>query len=59
MEGIIIEKPTTYTTYTASHRNMASPWGKVATPVMPCSLQDVMSEQLADELHSEDLNLEW
>lgn len=36
-------------------RNMSTPWGKVQTaPVMPCSLQDVMSEQLAHDLHQKE-----
>lgn len=29
---------------------LKSPWGKVATVVSPCSLEDVMSEQLALEI---------
>ncbi|XP_048730947.2 serine/threonine-protein kinase RIO3-like isoform X2 [Ostrea edulis] len=34
---------------------MSTPWGKVQTaPVMPCSLQDVMSEQLAHDLHQKE-----
>lgn len=38
-----------------SSRNMSTPWGKTqAAPVMPCSLQDVMSEQLATELQHQE-----
>lgn len=34
---------------------MSTPWGKTqAAPVMPCSLQDVMSEQLATELQHQE-----
>jgi hypothetical protein len=36
-------------------RNMSTPWGKLQTaPVMPCSLQDVMSEQLAHDLQQKE-----
>ncbi|XP_062577269.1 serine/threonine-protein kinase RIO3-like isoform X2 [Saccostrea cucullata] len=34
---------------------MSTPWGKIqAAPVMPCSLQDVMSEQLALDLQKKE-----
>ncbi|XP_033726912.1 serine/threonine-protein kinase RIO3-like isoform X2 [Pecten maximus] len=40
---------------------MSSPWGKVSNsaPVEPCSLQDVMSEQLAADLQEKDEMKEW
>ena len=52
MEGTLTES----TAEAQSHFNRSSggsPWGKT-TSVEPCSLEDVMSEQLASELQSEE-----
>ncbi|WAR17259.1 RIOK3-like protein [Mya arenaria] len=49
MEGIVTE--------TTSQPKPSSPWGKPAAPVA-CSLEDVMSEQLASDLQQQDLSRE-
>ena len=52
MEGTLTEA----TQEAQSHFNRStggSPWGKT-TAVTPCSLEDVMSEQLATKLQSEE-----
>lgn len=60
MEGTVTEshpqvKPSPWSTPSAS------PWGKPTTTttatVTPCSLEDVMSEQLADELQQKEDSL--
>ncbi|XP_041360666.1 serine/threonine-protein kinase RIO3-like [Gigantopelta aegis] len=50
MEGTITENPlTTSNAWAKTSTPVSSPWGK-KVEVMPCSLEDVMSEQLASEL---------
>lgn len=56
MEGAVTEtltpvKPNAWST-------SSSPWGKPQTPVVPCSLEDVMSEQLASELQEKEESLQ-
>lgn len=57
MEGCEIDCTFSNRLFSSCHspRNMSTPWGKTqAAPVMPCSLQDVMSEQLATELQHQE-----
>ena len=52
MEGTLAE-PTKDTTSPWKKSTGGSPWGKTS-PVQPCSLEDVMSEQLATDLQAEE-----
>ena len=52
MEGTLAE-PTKDTTSPWKRSTGGSPWGKTS-PVQPCSLEDVMSEQLATDLQAEE-----
>lgn len=52
MEGTLAE-PAKDTTSPWNRSTGGSPWGKTS-PVQPCSLEDVMSEQLATDLQAEE-----
>lgn len=55
MSLVHIDKPQTTSSATSASINpwstMNSPWGKPAVVPVACSLEDVMSEQLADEIN--------
>ena len=54
MDGTVAE-PSKDTTSPWKRSTGGSPWGKTS-PVQPCSLEDVMSEQLATDLQAEEEN---
>lgn len=54
MEGTVTETPVKPNSWSTS----SSPWGKPQATVVPCSLEDVMSEQLASELQEKEESLQ-
>ena len=54
MDGTKIEVPSQIESSNPWTKNKSQPWGSPSTPAIPCSLEDVMSEELIKTIQVEE-----